>query len=450
MALTFTEDFDGQLSLFGTEDNSLIISSNYNILIDNISREVKKLYVAVSKFRIMENKDSRDYVAEEDLKNVLKENCDRFINRLIEYYQKISLEEIIDHYEEDATEWHKLNKVLLFYLKNFVYPNGLVKTLNDYQAGVLENIIALDQIHFKEEYYNDILKEIQKRKKVRVENYIIYDAKNFLNEINSLVENKGEAVANIMRGPKLIDFLKQKNILEDLFISKVDLDDKTQRGILAMLFLHFLRECVYNDPRNAKINKFIDNIEFFVIINYSPDFVLSERQKVAYEIALNNVSKRMVNYVNEHSSELFKAIKDYDLIEERKRNKKHVMFEQTEDVTDLPDSHSAYEIKKMLETYLNSVFLLKLELPKANIPIYCENALSARNISMKLALIYLGRFVYQNPNNSNNPAICLLEDYIHDDPDFYLDSQDMGEMFSTKSKLLSRVAMRRARLEYRK
>lgn len=439
MSIPLTQDFNGQLSLFGTSDNSLIVVSPYNILIDTIGKGIKSFQSDISKYRLLE--DSNQNM--DNTKGQLKERFDTFINYFIEQYNEVSLEEIVEHYEDDASEWHKLNKVLLFYLKNYIYNEGLVKTLDDSRACILESVISLDQIRFREEYYRNILDEIKRRKKARIENYIIYDANSFLEEVNRLISTRGENMASYSIAPRIKELLSKKNLFEDLFISKVELDDEKQKGILAMLFLHYLRECVYNDPRNANINKFVENIEFFVVVNYSPKFLLSNRQKEAYEIALNNVSKRMINYVEKNSSILFKAIKDYDLIQERKRKNRLLMIEQNEDLRDFPEPHTSSEIRSMLETFINSVFLLKLKLPNENLPIFCENAVQARKEAMKLALIYLGRYAYKDKFSENEELIWQLEDYIYGDKDFSLCPNDMGELFSTKSTMLSRVGVRR-------
>ncbi len=446
MAIPLTQEFDGQLSLFGTESNSIIVSNPYDILIDNVSRGVKRLQLEITRIRTIEKDLSNKFDIEKELL-ALKIKYDSFIDCLIDLYQGIPLEEILNHNEDDATLWHNLSKVLLFYLKNYIYKEGLVKTLNDTRARVLENIISLDQINFRDDYYKNILEEMNRRNKARVENYIIYDGDSLLKEVKELIKTRGELSASYVIAPKIKELLERKNILEDLFVSKVELDDKNQRGTLAMLFLHFLRECVYDDPRNGNINKFIENIEFFVIVNYSPDFQLSKRQQRAYDIAIKNVSNKMIKYVDKNSESIFKAIRDYDLIETRKRENKILMFEQNENLDDLPVPHTSEEIRTMLETFLYSVFLLKYNLPKENQPIFCDDALIARMDSMKLALIYLGRFAYKNRNSENDPFICLLEDYIYDDKHFALSSDDMGEMFTTKSTLMARVAKRRVKLE---
>lgn len=444
MAVPLTQDFDGQLSLFGSTNSSLIVSSPYNILIDNIIKGIKTFQSEVSKYRLLED---NNYDLQE-VKSLLKNRLDSFIDYLIEQYHEVSLEEIVEHYEDDASEWHKLNKILLFYLKNYIYQEGLVKTLDDTRTAILESIIALDQIRFREEYYRNILDEIKRRKKARVENYIIYDANSFLNEVNELIASRGENLASYSIGPRIQELLDDINIFEDLFVSKVEIDNQKLKGILAMLFLHYLRECVYNDPRNISINRFVQNIEFFVIVNYSPEFLLSSRQREAYEVARKNVSSRIVDYVDKNSKIIFKAVKDYDLIQERKNNNKLLMIEQNEDLSDFPEPHTNDEIRGMLETFINSTFFLKLKLPMENTPIFCEDAVSARKKAMKIALLYLGRYAYKDRRSKNDELICQLEDYIHDDKEFVLDSNDMGEMFTTKADLYSRVSFRRVKIGY--
>lgn len=444
MSIPLTQDFNGQLSLFGTNENSLIVVSPYSVLIDTISKGIKSFQSEISKYRLLE--DSNQSL--EDTRLQLEERFDNFIDYFIEQFNGVSLDEVVEHYEDDASEWHKLNKVLLFYLKNYVYNKGLVKTLDDPRASILESVISLDQIRFREEYYKSILEEMNRRKKARVENYIIYDGNDFLEEVNELIKSRGENMASYSIAPRVQELVSKKNFLEDLFLSKIELDDENTRGILAMLFLHYLRECIYNDPRNANINKFIENIEFFVVVNYSPKFLLSKRQKEAYQTALNNVSKRMINYVEKNSAPLFKAIKDYDLIENRKKNHRLLMFEQTEDLKDFPEPHTSNEIKSMLETFINSVFLPKLRLPSDNLPIFCEDAKEARIEAMKLTLVYLGRYAYKEKMGANEELIWQLEDYIYDDKDFSLDQNDMGELFSTKSTMLSRVGVRRVKQSY--
>lgn len=49
---------------------------------------------------------------------------------------------------------------------------------------------------------------------------------------------------------------------------------------------------------------------------------------------------------------------------------------------------------------------------------------------------------------ANEELIWQLEDYIYDDKDFSLDQNDMGELFSTKSTMLSRVGVRRVKQSY--
>lgn len=444
MEIPLTQDFNGQLSLFGASENSLIVVSPYNILLDTISKGIKSFQLEISKYRLLEESNQNM----DSIKEQSKDKFDNFIDFFIKEFNKVDLDEIIEHYEDDASEWHKLNKVLLFYLKNYIYNEGLVKTIDDEKASILERIISLDQIRFREEYYRLILAEMKRRKKARIENYIIYDANSFLNEVNKLIDERGENFASYSIAPRVQELLSKENIFENLFVSKIELDDEKQKGILSMLFLHYLRECVYNDPKNADLNKFIENIEFFVVVNYSPSFLLSKRQREAYEIALKNVSRRIVKYVDKNSEVLFKAIEDYDLIQNRKNKNKILMFEQNEDLEYFPEPHTSSEIRSMLETFLNSVFLLKLKLPKENLPIFCEEAEDARKTAMKLGLVYLGRYAYKEKVNDIEEYIRELEDYIYDDITFSLSPNDMGELFSTKSTMLSRVGVRRVKENY--
>lgn len=162
MSIPLTQDFNGQLSLFGTNENSLIVVSPYSVLIDTIRKGIKSFQSEISKYRLLE--DSNQSL--ENTKLQLEERFDNFIDQFIEQFNGVSLDEVVEHYEDDASEWHKLNKVLLFYLKNYVYNKGLVKTLDDPRASILESVISLDQIRFREEYYRSILEEINRRKKL--------------------------------------------------------------------------------------------------------------------------------------------------------------------------------------------------------------------------------------------------------------------------------------------
>ena len=235
MEIPLTQDFNGQLSLFGASENSLIVVSPYNILLDTISKGIKSFQLEISKYRLLEESNQNM----DSIKEQSKDKFDNFIDFFIKEFNKVDLDEIIEHYEDDASEWHKLNKVLLFYLKNYIYNEGLVKTIDDEKASILERIIFLDQIRFREEYYRLILVEMKRRKKARIENYIIYDANSFLNEVNKLIDERGENFASYSIAPRVQELLSKENIFENLFVSKIELDDEKQKGILSMLFLHY-------------------------------------------------------------------------------------------------------------------------------------------------------------------------------------------------------------------
>lgn len=73
-------------------------------------------------------------------------------------YEVLSMDELLYIQENYASEYHKLCKLFLEYLNRYVYSEGLATKLMDGTIIQIENLIAMDQVAFRDTSYKEIKK----------------------------------------------------------------------------------------------------------------------------------------------------------------------------------------------------------------------------------------------------------------------------------------------------
>lgn len=446
MAVNFIENKDGQLSFFEESNNLIEKEQNDPIIIEFIKKKIKSFHSKISFFE--KYKNDKDLSIVEKLKKDLKNDYDEFISSFTLMYQELSMEELLFIQENYASEYHKLCKLLLEYLNRYVYSIGAGNKLDDTTIIQIENLVLMDQVAFRDAYYKEIKATIENRNKLRLNNYLVFDGEALLKRLNSMItrEEQNSATKDLNKD---ITALVTNNSLNEIFY-KLDSDFvlEEQKGTLSMLLLYYLERCVYHVivPNKEVSSKMIEKIELFIVYNFSNKFELNIGQKRTYEIVKTHVSKKLSSYIMRESERLKKCLNDFEKLEAFKNSKKYRLVEQTEDLEDFPQSISEGELKLLLENFLNTVFMLRGNLKKDNLPIFLEEMEEERHLSMELALEYLRLFVYKFANIENE-MIFTLEDYIFAERSFHVSNSNLSLV---KSKLYSRTGRRNVALEAEK
>lgn len=330
----------------------------------------------------------------------------------------------------------------VYYLETFVYPKKDVQDLKNAQVIQLENFIEADPLSRRDQSCLPLLEEIERRKKLKVENYIVYNIQPLLERIKDITDHlKIGASLN----EEFKNLLGDQNLQEVIFASEEEqILTEEQEGILSMVFLRCLEECVYYNSfmsQNAPVQKLIERMENYVVFHFSNTIALTERQKNTYEKIKIRVGKRMQGYIQRQYDQISSMLDHFDRLQKFKKSGKYRVIEMSEDVSDIPTSYTKEEIKLQLETFLGTVFILVHDYKTENLPIFYEEFTKERHKAMELALEYLSRFIYKGSqdNQRENSAIETMEDYIYADDDFHVLK---GELCVAKSTLMDRVARR--------
>lgn len=396
----------------------------------------------------------------EAYKQMTKPKFDSFIKRYLEWFDSYPYKEILEKYEDSySTDYHNVGKVFLIYLHFFVYEESIVNCLNQELCLRMEKFIEVDHLPYKGKYAYIKNVEMAKRKKLRVDGYIVYRIKPFLQKMEKIasqvskVSSEYEKIMQNMITKEQIRGLIQvemQNIIGDeslhnaIFEQGSKYVEEKNQEVLAMLFLKYLEICVYDNTeayQNENLLKFIFKIEDYVIFHLENSFSLSQNQEKTYLYAKEQVAKRISKYVNKEGNSLVEVLKDYDKLVVFKEGHQLKMIEEEENVEDFPNTYSEEEIKQKLEVFLETIFRLSKNLDKDKLPIFTEGLEKERNVSCTIALEYLYRFVYKVSKDYflEKESLANLENYIASCEDFKV---SCSNLCLAKSILLDRVNRR--------
>ncbi len=424
----YNEEINGQLNFLGIEEQ---LNSSFLELINFSKIAIKKLILLKEE---MINDDSKGLFYYQNIyENLFKD----YFNM----YDYFDLEDLIIRYENYSSLYHNLGKWFIFYLGNFIYKGSYVNCLNVELYIKMENFIKMDPIKYNDKFSKSILEIIDKRNKLRVENYVIYYAKPFLEKMEVILDSLklDEELFDIVK--KLLD----DKILRDKIFEQIRYPKEDEKNIiLGTLFLKYLEKRVYVESYNnyiAKIKKFNSQIEDYVVFNMVDINKFSSKQKEILEIAKCQVSKRLSTFILEQKDKINLMLNDFDRIEDFRKNGQIRIIESEDDISSLPVPYSEDEVRLKLETFLRSIFRSTSYVD--DLLIFRDELKNLRNEVLEIALEYLYRFVYKVSEyyKMDDTFIMTLENSIIKCNDFSLKNSS-SELCYAKSILLSRVARR--------
>lgn len=456
--MKFTEEKSGQYSFFMIEKQEGQSQDSFLHFIYDIRYEVSQLIKAREEYLKYEALHLEDNKWEKYKKSI-KEKFEDFIIRYFEWFDSFSYEEILKKYEDFSTDYHNVGKVFLIYLHYFVYNESVVMQLNHEVCIRMENYVLADQVRYSDrEYVYTKNIEMAKRQKLRVDGYIVYRIKPFLQKMDFLL-NSIKGVSKYEKTFKAITSKEQirreiteeiKKIREDeslysaIFEQGQEYVKEKNQEVLAMLFLKYLEMCVYYkgiESQEETMQNFISKLEDYVVYHFDNSFCLTKSQEETYELVKERVAKRIKNYVNKVGGGFFKILSDYDKLVDFKDTQKFKMIEEQENTDEIPKVYSQEEIQQKLGLFLGTVFLLPKALEKEKLPIFLNELKEERDVCLLLSLEYLNRFVYKFAEDYllDDENIVCLENYIASCEDFKVwDSS----LCLAKAKLYARVNAR--------
>ena len=134
--------------------------------------------------------------------------------------------------------------------------------------------------------------KINDRKKLRVNNYVLFRGKNLLQRLDTFISREDFKLATMDLNHDINSLVKNDSLNEIFFKLDSSFLEQEQKGILCMLLLYYLENCVYRVIANVS-SKVIEKLELFVVYNFSDQFILSETQNRTYEKVKENVSKKL-------------------------------------------------------------------------------------------------------------------------------------------------------------
>lgn len=396
----------------------------------------------------------------ENYKNFVKNKFEDFIERYFNWFDFYNYEEILKKYEDFSTDYHNVGKVFLIYLHSFVYEESVVNQLNQELNVRMENFVIADQVRYSDRYYSYIKNvELVKRQKLRVDGYIVYRIKPFLQRIeritNQIKNISGEyerTLKEITTKTQIREMINEElkclrddeSLYKTIFEQGSEYVKEKNQEVLALLFLKYLELCVYYgtvEYPNKAFLQFVTKIEDYVVYHIENNFCFTEMQEKTYAFAKEQVAKRIENYVNKEGNYLLSVLKDYDKLVYFKNSFQLKMIEEHDNLEDIPTVYSKEEIEQKLEVFLGTVFMLSRSLNKERVPIFSNGLEEQRDIALTLALEYLNRFVYSISKDYflEDENIICLENYIAICEDFKVREPSLC---LAKSTLYERVNLR--------
>ncbi len=259
--------------------------------------------------------------------------------------------------------------MFLLYLHHFVYKEGVSNQFNPSVCIRMENFVLADSVRYSSRDYAYIKNvEITKQKKLRVDGYIVYRVKPFLKEMEQLLkklenlENEESKLQELVINEKIRSEIKKEmdiirkdtSLYSAIFERPNEFIEEKNQEILAIFFLKYLEMNVYFGTREYPdkiFQKFVAKIENYVVFHLENSFCLTKSQKKTYELALGEVAKRMISFVNREGNVLLEKLKDLDTLVAFKKTKKFKMIEESENTRELPNVYSEIEIKENLKFF---------------------------------------------------------------------------------------------------
>ncbi len=420
--VNITEEENGQLSFLEKKDKTIpefikFVNSQIKILFTEIDFYDKNIYY--------KNQT-------QSIHNTFYQFVSGFVknlNLLSEKDKKILLET-----ETYSLIYHKICRFLLEILERFVFDISPCKDLELENICILENFILKDSISFRDEYHKNIVNKIKNRKKLRVENYIIFRGDALINGLDYMFKSENkylEELNSIVTDASLINVFDKFN---------PDILEEDKKGTFSMLLLYYLE----NNYENINPDLIL-KIEQFIIYNFPNNIELTENQKRTYNSIKSDYTEKLSSFILENYELIKKHLKDFDTINKFKKNGNYKIIEAKEKKNDLPELITKHQLEKELLFFITEVFMLNNNYPKENIPIFQESMEMERMLAIELALEYLTRFIYINSSYEND-KINFLEELIYNESTNLKDSK----LCLTKSKLMSNVSQRRAKENYSK
>lgn len=351
--MVFQEEHDGQFSFFTDVEEVKVISPDITF-VTFMKEEIKKFQSKLNSFVKYKNEESFGR-----LNALLKKDFEEFIAKFLDLYKLLPVEQILIIQENYSSEYHRLCRLFLEYLNRFVYNKNLLERLDDFEVIQIENLIMLDPVSFRDVFYRDIKGKIEKRKKLRVNHYLVIHGPALLERMNASFLNEDFAIPNLTQDVNALVYHMSVN---DVFVHyDSDFIEKEQSGTLSMLLLYYLEKSVYHclPTEDTLPRDMIEKIELYIVYHFSEQFQLLPNQEKTYEQVKMSVARRLSNYIKKNVAILKRQIKDYDTICKFQDSGKYQLV--TEEAIDLlPNPVTEMELRMALETFLTTVFVLKI------------------------------------------------------------------------------------------
>lgn len=435
----FVEEQNGQYSFFTlskNENNKQIDLQEQSFIkfVDKTHKKILKLMKLKEQYQEYEKKKLSDTERKKFIMDTEKVFRD-FIDAYFEEFDTYDYDEILKYYEECSTDYHLVGKLFLFYLHTFVYKNNIIDEMNEPTFIRMENFVTSDPVSYnRDRECTYILEyEMKKRKKLRVDGYVLYYIDPVLKKIKCAEQNLFEIESafhdlTVMVEQKKIGEIinseiqkirNDESLQEAIFAQGEEYIKKEQSAILAVFFLKYLEYCVYFDSfekPNGMHRKFVSKVENYIIYHLNDSICLTKKQEKVFEVVKKQVAKRIGSYVEKEGNMFLEMLQDYDqIVAFQKRNQpKLIDASDEEEIEDLPNVYSAEEIQVKLEVFLRTVFVNASTSNKNRIPLFLEGLEEQKNLTLYLALVYLHRFVYSVSEDTRleDKFVCLLEDFI--------------------------------------
>lgn len=434
----FVEEQNGQLSFFSLSHNKEkevdVKEQSFIKFVDKTHKKILKLMKLKEQYQEYEKKKLSDTERKKFIMDTEKVFRD-FIDAYFEEFDTYDYDEILKYYEECSTDYHLVGKLFLFYLHTFVYKNNIIDEMNEPTFIRMENFVTSDPVSYnRDRECTYILEyEMKKRKKLRVDGYVLYYIDPVLKKIKCAEQNLLEIESafhdlTVMVEQKKIGEIinseiqkirNDESLQEAIFAQGEEYIKKEQSAILAVFFLKYLEYCVYFDSfekPNGMHRKFVSKVENYIIYHLNDSICLTKKQEKVFEVVKKQVAKRIGSYVEKEGNMFLEMLQDYDqIVAFQKRNQpKLIDASDEEEIEDLPNVYSAEEIQVKLEVFLRTVFVNASTSNKNRIPLFLEGLEEQKKLTLYLALVYLHRFVYSVSEDTRleDKFVCLLEDFI--------------------------------------
>lgn len=404
----YYKELDGQLSFLEPVEKSV---PDFILFVRQNIKQLQTEIILLEKFNIFEKQQ------------MVKKDFYTFIVSFFEIYHSLSLEETLFIIENYSSEYHNLCKLFLEYLERFLFSKGIAENIEDSFTIEIENFILNDQVKFRNIYYLHIIETIMKRKKLRVNNYLVFRGNALLNRLNFLED---QSFMN-----EELDLVVKSLAKDELFLKcPDDFLEENGKSTLSMFILYYLE--------NNKVEKTIrERLELFVVYYLTDTFLLNDFQKQMFERVKINVATYVKKYILTYAPQIKSHLEDFISLSKFNKSGKVRMIEENELLDDLPKLIGKEELKLEIENFLNVVFMLDSTLSKQQLPIFSNDIIKERHLSLELALYYFSLFVY--PEHLENSKIERLEDYLVEEPHFVVQN---SFLCMTKSKMYDKVNRR--------